>query len=101
MGLGEVLAPPVLGREGNMQRACSLTHKASLAMVFSWIWKLWRLGVTSSAGAGVGRRPLALVVAGNLRDRFIFLNFLRFYFQSFRIIILFWFVFYFHICCFL
>jgi hypothetical protein len=87
MGLGEVSPPLVLGREGSVQRACSSTHKASLAMVVAWIWKLWRLSITSSVlldGAGVGRRPLALVVVGNPRDRFVFLNFLWFYFQSFQ-----------------
>jgi hypothetical protein len=33
---------------------------------------------------GVGRRPLASVVAENLRDRFIFIDLLRFYLQSFQ-----------------
>jgi hypothetical protein len=49
-----------------VQQACSSTHKASLAMVFSWIWKWWRLDVFSIVhlgGAGVGRRLLASVVA--------------------------------------
>jgi hypothetical protein len=56
-------------------------------MVFSWIWHWWRLSVLSGMrlnGAGVGRRPLDLVVAGNSRDRFVFLNLLRFYLQSFQ-----------------
>jgi hypothetical protein len=34
--------------------------------------------------AGVGRRPMALVVAGNLRDQFVFLDLLQFYLQSFQ-----------------
>jgi hypothetical protein len=56
-----------------------------LAMVdarrFFWraLWWLW-----SWAGCGVGRWPLASVVAGNPRDRFVFLDFLRFYLHSFH-----------------
>jgi hypothetical protein len=49
-----------------MHQACLSTHKASLAMVFSWIWKWWRLDVFSIVhlgGARVGRRLLASVVA--------------------------------------
>jgi hypothetical protein len=56
-------------------------------MVLSWIWHWWRLCVSSGMhlnDAGVGRRPLALVVAGNPRDRFVFLNLLWFYLQSFQ-----------------
>jgi hypothetical protein len=70
-----------------VQRACSSTHKASLAMVLSWIWQWWRLGVPSSVrlgGAGVGRRPLASAVAGNHRDRFVFIDLLWFFLQSFQ-----------------
>jgi hypothetical protein len=68
-----------------VQLAYSSTHKASLAMVFAWIWQWWRLGVPSGVrldGIGVGRRPLALVVAENPRDRFVFLDLLQFYLQS-------------------
>jgi hypothetical protein len=67
-----------------IQQACSSTHKASLAMVLSWILQWWRLGVSSSVhlgGAAVGRRPLATVVAGNPRNRFVFLDLLGFYLQ--------------------
>jgi hypothetical protein len=70
-----------------VQRACSSTHKASLAMVLSWIWQWWRLGVPSRVrlgGAGVGRRPLASAVAGNHRDRFVFIDLLWFFLQSFQ-----------------
>jgi hypothetical protein len=62
-----------------VQRACSSTHKASLAMVFSWIWQWWRLDFPSGVHlgcVGVGRQLLALVVAGNARDQFVFLNIL-------------------------
>jgi hypothetical protein len=55
-------------------------------MVLSWIWKWCRLGVPSGVrlgGARVGRRPLASVVAGNPRDRFVFIDLLWFYLQSF------------------
>jgi hypothetical protein len=65
-----------------VQWACSSTHKATLVMVLSWICQWWRLGVLFGVrlgGAVVGQRPLASVVAGNLRDRFVFLNLLRFY----------------------
>jgi hypothetical protein len=58
-----------------LQRACSSTHKASLAMVLFWIWQWWRLGVSSNArlgGVGVWRRPLASASAGNPRDSFVF-----------------------------
>jgi hypothetical protein len=65
-----------------MCAAClSSTHKASLAMVLSRILQ-WRLGVSSGIcldGAGVGRRPLAMMVAGNSRDHFVFLDLLGFY----------------------
>jgi hypothetical protein len=70
-----------------VQRVCSSTHKASLTIVFAWIWHWWRLDVPSIMrldGSGVGRRPLALVVAGNLRDRFVFLDLLWFYLQNFQ-----------------
>jgi hypothetical protein len=67
-----------------VQQACSSTHKASLAMVLSQILQWWRLGVSFGVrlgDAGVGRRPLATVVAGNPRDRFVFLDLLGFYLQ--------------------
>jgi hypothetical protein len=60
-----------------VHQACSSTHKASLAIMLSWIWQWWRLDVSSNVrlgGAGVGHRPLASVVAVNPRDRFLFLN---------------------------
>jgi hypothetical protein len=53
-------------------------------MVLFWILQWWRLDVSSGVrlgGAGVGRRPLAMVVAGNPRDRFVFLDLLGFYLQ--------------------
>jgi hypothetical protein len=56
-------------------------------MVLSWIRQWWRLGVSSSVrlgGVGVGRRPMALVVAGNSRGQFVFLDLLRFSLQSFQ-----------------
>jgi hypothetical protein len=67
-----------------MQRACSSTHKASLAMVLSRILQWWRLGVSYDVflgGTGGGRRPLATLVAGNHRDRSVFLDLLGFYLQ--------------------
>jgi hypothetical protein len=70
-----------------VQRAYSSSHKASLVMVFAWILQWWRLAVPSGVrldGTGVGRRPLALVVAGNPRNRFVFIDLLRFYLQSFQ-----------------
>jgi hypothetical protein len=70
-----------------VQRGCSSTNKASVAIVFTWIWQWWRLDVTSGVhlnDAGVGRRQLALVVAGNPRDRFVFLDLLQIYLQSFQ-----------------
>jgi hypothetical protein len=63
-----------------VQQACSLTHKASLAMVLSQILQWWRLDVRLG-GAGGGRQPLATVVAGNPRDCFLFLDLLGFYLQ--------------------
>jgi hypothetical protein len=52
-------------------------------MVLSRILQWWRLGVVSSGvrlgGAGVGRRPLTMMVAGNPKDRFVFLDLLEFY----------------------
>jgi hypothetical protein len=53
-------------------------------MVLSQILQWWRLGVSSDVhlgSAGVGWRPLATVVEGNSRDRFVFLDLLRFYLQ--------------------
>jgi hypothetical protein len=70
-----------------VQQACSLTQKASLVMVLSWISQWWMPDVSSGVrfgGCGVGRWPLASVVAGNPRDRFVFLDFLRFYLHSFH-----------------
>jgi hypothetical protein len=55
-------------------------------MVLSWIWQWWSLSVPSGmrlGDAGVGWRPLALAVAGNPRNRFVFINLLWFYLQSF------------------
>jgi hypothetical protein len=65
-----------------MQRACSSTHKAFLAMVLSRILQWWRLGVSYGVRLGDakgGQRPLATVVAWNLKDRFIFSDLLGFY----------------------
>jgi hypothetical protein len=67
-----------------MQRTCSSTHKVSLVMVLSRILHWWRLGVSYGVllgGAGGGRRPLAMVVAGNPKDRFIFLDLIGLYLQ--------------------
>lgn len=67
-----------------VQQACSSTHKASLAMVLFWMLQWWRLGVSSGirlGGAGVGRRPLVSVVAGNPSGRFVFVDLLGFYLQ--------------------
>jgi hypothetical protein len=55
-----------------------------MAMVLFWILQRWRLGVSSCVrlgGVGIGRRPLATVVAANPRDRFVFLDLLGFYLQ--------------------
>jgi hypothetical protein len=55
-------------------------------MVLSWIWQWWSLGVPSGmclGDAGVGWRPLALAIAGNPRNRFVFIDLLWFYLQSF------------------
>ena len=41
-----------------------------------------RLFRRSSWRRGVGRRPLATVVAGNPKDRFVFLDLLEFYLQN-------------------
>jgi hypothetical protein len=53
-------------------------------------------------GVGVEQRPLASVVAGNPRDRFVFLDLLRFYLHSYQdnhcIPVL---SVSFHVCCFL
>jgi hypothetical protein len=67
-----------------LQQACSSTHKASLAVVLFWILQRWRLGVSSCVhlgGVGIGRRPLAMVVAENPKDRLVFLDLLEFYLQ--------------------
>jgi hypothetical protein len=67
-----------------VQQACLSTHKASLAMVLSRILQWWRLGVYSGVrlgGAGIGRRPLPMMVAGNSSDRFVFLDLLGFYLE--------------------
>jgi hypothetical protein len=56
-------------------------------MVLSWIWQWWRLGVCSDvrlSDVGVERWPMASVVARNPRDRFVFLDLLRFSLQSFQ-----------------
>jgi hypothetical protein len=53
--------------------------------VFLDLTTLWRLGVSSGmrlGGAGVGRRPLASVVAENPRDLVVFFNLLQFYLQA-------------------
>jgi hypothetical protein len=74
-----------------VQRACSSTHKVSLAMVLSWISQWWRLGVPSDVrldGVGVGQRPLALAVARNHRIDFYFSIFYNFICKVFKIIIL-------------
>jgi hypothetical protein len=50
-------------------------------MLLFWVLQCWRLDVSSGVrlgGAGVGRRLLAMVVAGNPRDRFVFLDHLGF-----------------------
>jgi hypothetical protein len=55
-----------------------------LAMVISRILQWWRLSVSyvvRLGGAGGVRRPLATVVAENLRDCFLFLDLLGFYLQ--------------------
>jgi hypothetical protein len=68
-------------------KVCSSTHKASMAMVLSWIRQWWRLDIFFGVrldGVGVGRRPMALVVAGNSMDQFVFLDLLRFSLQSFQ-----------------
>jgi hypothetical protein len=55
-------------------------------MVLSWIFQWWRLGIFSDVhlgDAGVGRCPLTSVVVGNPKDRFTFIDLLRFYLQSF------------------
>jgi hypothetical protein len=61
-----------------MQQACSSTHKASLAMVLSWILQWWRFDDVSFSmrlgGARARQRPLDSVVAGNPRNQFIFLQ---------------------------
>jgi hypothetical protein len=53
-------------------------------MMLSRILQWWRLDVSSGVrlgGAEVGRRPLATVIAGYPRDRFVFLDLLGFYLQ--------------------
>ena len=66
-----------------VQQACSSTHKVLLAMMLSQILQWWRIGVSGVrlGGAGVGWRLLATAVAGNTRDRFVFLGLLGFYLQ--------------------
>jgi hypothetical protein len=66
-----------------LQQAYSSTQKALLAMVLFWILQWWRCGISFCVclgGDGVGRRP-PTVVAGNSRDRFVFLDPLDFYLQ--------------------
>jgi hypothetical protein len=65
-------------------RRQTLVQDITGAMVLSRILQWWRLGVSSGVsldGAGVGRRPLATVVARNPRNRFVFLDHLGFYLQ--------------------
>jgi hypothetical protein len=53
-------------------------------MLLSRILQWWRLNVSYSVhlgGAGVGRRPLATVVARNPMNPFVFLNLLGFYLE--------------------
>jgi hypothetical protein len=53
-------------------------------MVLSRILQWWRLGVSCGVrlgGARGGWRPLAMVVAENPRDHFLFLDILGFYLQ--------------------
>jgi hypothetical protein len=53
-------------------------------VLFFLILQWWRLGVSSCVhlgGAGVGRLPLTTVVAGNPKDRFVFLDIFGFYLQ--------------------
>jgi hypothetical protein len=67
-----------------MQQACSSSHKASLAIVLFGILQWWRIDVSSGvclSGAGVGRRLLATMIAGNPMDHFVFLDLLGFYLQ--------------------
>jgi hypothetical protein len=68
-----------------LQRVCSSTHKASLAMVLFWIWQWRRLDVSSNVrpgGVGVWRRPLLLTSAEKSRDSSIFFYSLGFSMQS-------------------
>jgi hypothetical protein len=65
-------------------QACSSTHKALLMMVLSWILQWWRFGFSPGVylgGAGVGRWPLTMVVVGNSKNRFVFLDPLGIYLQ--------------------
>jgi hypothetical protein len=53
-------------------------------MVRFWIFQWWRLGVSSIVhlgGVGIGRCPLATVVAGNPKYLFVFLDLSGFYLQ--------------------
>jgi hypothetical protein len=63
-----------------VQHACSSTHKASLSMVLSWIFQWWRLDISFGMrldDTGLGRWPLASMVAGNPKNQFIFLDLLH------------------------
>jgi hypothetical protein len=47
------------------------THKVSLEMVFLWIWRQWRLGISFNMyldGVGVWRPSLTSASAQNLED---------------------------------
>jgi hypothetical protein len=58
----------------------SLVDDGAFFLILQWL----RLGVSSCVhlgGAGVGRLPLTTVVAGNPKDRFVFLGIFGFYLQ--------------------
>jgi hypothetical protein len=68
-----------------LQRACSSTHKASLAMLLFWIWQWRRLGVSSNVrldGVGVWHRPLVSASVEKPRDSSVFFSPLGFFLQS-------------------
>jgi hypothetical protein len=70
-------------------------------MVLSWILQWWRLGVSSGVrlgGAGVGRRPFAMVVAGNPMGRFVFLDLVGIFLQNQNNYFYLYLTFSFHIC---